>query len=197
MIVAASDRFHTAFDGVQSWHCFSAGAHYDPDNVAFGALVGVDEHHVAPGAGFDWHSHRAVTIVSWVVAGRLRHEDDGGPVRVTEPGQALVQRTGTGIRHAETNPSTADALQLIQLTFLADGPTEPAIDATAPPADLGVAGFDVWRNGAVTPPARWHLFVTAGRWQRGPDVLEPGDSVRGRGAVPVDGAGELLVCDLR
>ena len=26
--------------GVESWHCFSAGPHYDPANVAFGSLVG-------------------------------------------------------------------------------------------------------------------------------------------------------------
>jgi quercetin 2,3-dioxygenase len=197
VILPASARFHTAFDGVQSWHCFSTGAHYDPDNVAFGALVGVDEHHVAPGAGFDWHPHRAVTIVSWVVAGRLRHEDDGGRVRIIEPGQVLVQRTGSGIRHTETNASSADPLRLIQLTVLADGPTEPALETTAPPADLDVAGFDVWRSAALTPDTRWHLFVTAGSWNCGPDILQPGDSLRGSGPLPVDGSGELLVCDLR
>ena len=197
MILAASARFRTAFGGVQSWHCFSAGAHYDPDNVAFGALIGLDEHHVAPGAGFGWHPHRGVAIVSWVVEGRLRHEDDGGRVRFVEPGQALTQRAGSGIRHAETNASPAHPLRLIQLIFLAGGSAEASIASSAPPVDLGAARFDVWRTGATTPDARWHLFVTDGQWQLGPDTLQPGDSVRGSGPTEIDGTGELLVCELR
>ena len=38
----AGQRFHTSQPGIETWHSFSAGAHYDPDNVAFGPLVGVD-----------------------------------------------------------------------------------------------------------------------------------------------------------
>ena len=54
-IVRAGERYRSAHDGVESWHCFAAGANYDADNVALGALVGFDEHVVAPGGGFDWH----------------------------------------------------------------------------------------------------------------------------------------------
>ncbi|HEY2299085.1 MAG TPA: pirin family protein [Jatrophihabitans sp.] len=196
MILAAAARFRTEFDGVQTWHCFSTGAHYDPDNVAFGALIGVDEHLVAAGAGFGWHPHRGVAIVSWVVAGRLRHEDDAGQVRFVEPGRVFVQQTGSGIRHVETNASPTRPLRLIQLTFLADRAAEPAITTTEPSVDLGPARFDVWRAGATTPDSRWHLFVTAGSWQCGPESLGPGDSVRGSGRIAVDGTGELLVCEL-
>ena len=74
MIVRAADRFHVAHDGIETWHCFSAGAHYDPDNVAYGPMIGCDEHLVGPGAGFDWHPHRGVEIVSWVLSGVLRHQ---------------------------------------------------------------------------------------------------------------------------
>jgi quercetin 2,3-dioxygenase len=196
VILTAAERFRTEFDGVQTWHCFSAGAHYNPDNVAFGALIGLDEHHVVPGAGFGWHPHRGVTIVSWVVAGQLRHEDDRGQVRFVEPGQVFVQQTGAGIRHAEANASPAQPLRLIQLAFLADGPAQPSIATADPPVELGPARFDVWRTGATTPDSRWHLFVTAGSWRCGDDSLGPGDSARGSGPVEVDGTGELLVCAL-
>ena len=120
MIRRADDRFRSTHDGVETWHSFSAGAHYDPDNVAHGMLVGVDEHVVAPGAGFDWHGHRGVAIVSWVVSGRLRHEDDAGRVRRVGPGEVLVQRTGTGIRHCEVNASAREPLRMVQMT-LVDG----------------------------------------------------------------------------
>jgi quercetin 2,3-dioxygenase len=196
VILAAAARFRTEFEGVQTWHCFSAGPHYDPDNVAFGALIGLDEHLVGPGAGFGWHPHRGVAIVSWVVAGRLRHEDDAGRVRFVEPGDVFVQQTGSGIRHVETNASPTEPLRLIQLTFLADGAAEPTITTAEPPVALGPARFDMWRTGATAPDSRWHLFVAAGSWQCGSDSLRPGDSVRGSGHVEIDGTGELLVSEL-
>ncbi|WP_375483199.1 pirin family protein [uncultured Jatrophihabitans sp.] len=121
--------------GIVSKHTFSAGAHYDPDNVAFGPIVGLDEHTVDPGAGFDWHGHRGVHIVSWVLAGTLRHEDSNGVERFVRPGVLLVQSTGGGIRHRETNASDTEPLRFVQITLLGDGPT--SVGTTTPPATVG------------------------------------------------------------
>ena len=120
-------------DGVESWHCFASGPHYDQANLAFGALIGFDEHLVQPGSGFAWHGHRGVEIVSWVIAGTLHHEDSDGRVRIVEPGQALWQSTGSGIRHCEVNASASDSLRLVQMTLLGGG-AAPTVRLAAPPA---------------------------------------------------------------
>jgi hypothetical protein len=176
-VVRADERYRTAQAGIESWHCFSAGSHYDPGNVAFGALVGCDEHRVAPGAGFDWHAHRGVRIVSWVVAGALHHEDDSGVDRVVAAGELLGQDAAGGIRHRETNASTVEQLRFVQLTVVADAE----------------ADFEVWLGDGELPARPWHGFVAVGAWTVGGEVLRDGDSVRGEDAVAVTGDGELLV----
>lgn len=195
MILRAADRFHSTSDGIETWHCFSASGHYDPDNVAHGALVGVDEHVVAPGSGFDWHAHRGVDIVSWVVSGRMRHEDDSGRVRLVEPGQALLQRTGRGIRHCEANAYRRDPLRLVQMTLVSEA-VEQHVDAVSAPLAVDGSRFEVWHgDGAIDVP-RWFGYVTGGTWHVDGDDLGPGDSVRGAGRFDATGNGELLVWSL-
>ena len=202
VIVRAGGRFVSAQPGVRSWHTFSAGAHYDPARLRAGRLVGLDEHHVAPGAGFDWHAHRGVEILSWVLAGRLRHQSDGpDPVElVVRPGRLLRQQTGTGLRHRETNPG-AEPLRLLQFTVLG-GPDRPAV-ALGPVAAGPVAPLAVWRRGAPLP-AGAVVTVLAGSWAVGPrasgaEPLAPGDVAwdLGEAVAPelLSGSGELLVLD--
>ena len=100
-VVRTSERFAMSQPGIETRHCFSAGPYYHASRLGVGALLAVDEHVLAPGAVFGEHAHRGVDIVSWVVTGVLRHNDDV----LVRPGQVLVQRTGSGIRHTEGNGS--------------------------------------------------------------------------------------------
>ncbi len=134
-------RFHTMQSGIETWHALSAGAHYDPDHLSFGPVVGLDEHLVEPGAGFDWHAHRGVHIVSWVLEGTLRHEGSDGIERVVAPGELFVQSTGDGIRHRETNASDLEALRFVQVTILADGPVR--VWSASPPVTVAGVSIDV------------------------------------------------------
>ena len=65
----AADRFRTVGDGVQTWHSFSYGAHYDPDRIRFGPVMAINTEHVEPGQGYEVHDHADVEIVTWVLAG--------------------------------------------------------------------------------------------------------------------------------
>lgn len=190
----ASARFVSEHGGIVSRHCFSAGAHYDPDNTAFGPLIAVDEHIVAPGSGFTRHAHRGVVIVSWVLDGVLRHEDGGGRIELVGPGTVQVQSTGSGIVHAETNPG-AEPLRFIQTTLLADV-DDPAYLLAPPPVDVGPARFAVHTSGELHTSDRTHLYVARGSFVLGDETLAEGDSVRVDEAVTVSGAGELLICTM-
>jgi quercetin 2,3-dioxygenase len=193
-IVRADERYRSVQDGIETWHCFAASGHYDAENVSWGALIGCDEHIVAPGGGFDWHPHRGVDIVSWVLSGRLRHEDAQG-ARLVGPGQVLWQATGSGIRHRETNASAARALRVIQMTLLASD-AAPAVRLGEPPLSVGASRFDVWTSTCSIVAPRWHVLVGRGRWQLRNLALSEGDSVRGTDRLSVAGSGELLVWSL-
>jgi len=192
----ADQRSLTEYDGIRTLHSFSAGAHYDPDNVAFGALVGVDEHELAPGARFERHAHRGVTIISWVLDGTLAHH--GAESVLVPSGTALVQATGSGIEHVEANASDTEPLRFVQLTVTEDVPAA-GTRAGVPPIGTGAVLFDVLRDGSLIIEAeRAHLYVAAGQFAVQRNALYPGDSLRAsQEAITVEGSGELLVLVLR
>jgi hypothetical protein len=203
----ADARYVSEHPGIRSLHCFSTGAHYDADNTAFGALVGVDEHLLDPGAAFERHAHRRVAIVTWVISGVLRHEDSSGAVAIVEPGFVAVQVAGTGIEHVEANASRTEPVRFVQSTVLSDV-DEPSYRVGEPPIIVpGGALFDVHRSGPLLMEAsRVHLFVGSGEFLARQDALYPGDSMRMTYETPmlatqettkVEGTGELLVLLMR
>lgn len=197
IVHAAASRFQSSQPGITSWHDFSAGAHYDPDRVAFGPLVGVDEHLLDPGAAFAEHAHRGVEILSWVLDGRLRHEDDAAQVEVLGPGTVLHQRAGSGIRHTEANASDAEQLRFIQLTVLGDADIEPRCTLAKPPLLLaGIGVFAVLDGRTELEVRSAYLHVTRGTFNLTSAFLEPGDSVALGKAMSVHGNGELLALAL-
>jgi len=192
-LLPADDRFETVVDRIATCHLFSAGAHYDPERIAFGALTGLDEHVVEPGAGFDWHAHRGVEILSWVLDGTLRHEDDGGRVELVGPGTVLHQSTGSGVRHRETNASDTEQLRFVQLTVIGTTAT-PRCERAKPPLLVpGVGLFDVLAGKTELELSSALLYITRGSFNVTGMVLGPGDAVQLAKTLQVSGGGELLV----
>jgi redox-sensitive bicupin YhaK (pirin superfamily) len=111
----ANERFHTKIDWLDSWHSFSFGGHHDPSNTHHGLLIVHNDDTVAPGQGFLPHAHRDMEIVSWVLQGRLEHDDTLGNRDVISPGLAQRMSAGTGIRHSEFNASSDEPLHFVQM----------------------------------------------------------------------------------
>ncbi|MCL3817493.1 pirin family protein [Aeromicrobium wangtongii] len=189
----AAERFHTVGDGVQTWHSFSYGVHYDPEQIGFGPVMAINTEHIAPGGGYDTHRHADVEIVTWVLQGVLRHEDSTGQAGLVRPGTAQRLSAGTGVEHSERNASTDEPLVFVQMMLRSDhdGPPEyaqvdvdPAPGRLTPTVDVHAAGqlFAVWLDPGqqVTVPAahRSLVVVTSGTLNSVGVDLEAGDEVR-------------------
>jgi hypothetical protein len=74
---------------------------------------------IAPQAGFTWHPHRGLEIYTWMLEGRLYHEDTTGGKGVLEPGDLQRMFSGDYIEHQELNPFDEPA-RVIQIWFIAD-----------------------------------------------------------------------------
>lgn len=96
----AEHRFRTRADGIETWHSFSFGEHYDPDNVGVGALVAFNDERLPAGGGYDDHRHEDTEIVTWVLTGTLRHRSSVGD-GVLGPGQVQRLSAGSGVVHSE------------------------------------------------------------------------------------------------
>jgi len=169
----ATNRARIEQPGIVTWHSFSAGPHYDPNNISFGALIAHDEHLLAAAAGFPRHAHRGVDIVSWVLDGELRHNDQTIGV-----GTVLHQRTGDGIEHVEANARSDRSLRLVQMALLSSEltmpPSEERIDLRASrkhgvrlilqltDAALYFARVSPRLPARVPSTGRAHLFITRG-----------------------------------
>jgi len=216
----AADRFLTHAEGRTTWHSFSFGAHYDPRNVGFGALVAQNDEDLPPGTGYPDHPHRDVEIVTVVLEGALRHTDSTGHTGVLVPGEISRTSAGAGVVHAEvTEPGVHT--RFVQAWLRPDepgGPTsyaatqvgrpEGLTEVVGPAGALGIgsSGSRMYLGhpgpGPVTLPDAplLHVFVPDATVTLGDRQLGPGDAARlvdqGGRTLTVETPGLVLVWSL-
>ncbi len=74
---------------------------------------------IAPHNGFTWHPHRGLEIYTWVLEGKLYHEDTTGGKGEIGAGELQRMFSGDWIEHQELNPFDTPA-RVIQIWFAAD-----------------------------------------------------------------------------
>jgi redox-sensitive bicupin YhaK (pirin superfamily) len=216
-------RFVTRAEGRTTHHSFSFGAHYDPANTGFAALVAHNDERLPPGTGYDEHRHEDLEIVTWVLSGALRHTSGVGS-GVIGPGQVQRLSAGSGVVHSEVSDSTPSSVELVETRFLQAwlrpdrsgtspdyrsasvelGPDWVAVAGAAGAVPLGVAGATLLvaqppsGHRLVLPSApRLHVFVASGAVMLGERRLEPGDAARlvdeGGRGITAEVEGQVLV----
>ena len=152
----ASDRLHTRIGWLDSWHTFSFGEHYDPENMGFRALRVINDDTVSPGRGFGAHSHRDMEILSYVLSGGLAHQDSTGGGGVIRPGDVQRMSAGTGVVHSEANASDREPVHFLQIWIipgqqgLAPGYEQKAFPAEDRSGKLRLLASTDGREGSVT-----------------------------------------------
>jgi quercetin 2,3-dioxygenase len=189
----SGDRFVTKTRDITTLHSFSYGSHYDPDNIAFGPIIAINEESVDPAAGYDAHHHADVEIVTWVLDGALAHEDTTGHRGTIEPGTAQRLSAGTGVQHAERNASHTEPLRFIQMMLASEHVEEPdyasvdvdvrpgVLTPTVPvhaPAELFVVHLEGGQTVTVPAAPRSLVHVTRGSIDVAGETLEAGDQAR-------------------
>ena len=211
----AADRPATRISWLDSKHSFSFGGHYEPDNTHHGLLLVNNDDRVAPGSGFETHPHRDMEIVTWVMQGSLAHQDSTGNNGVIYPGLAQRMSAGRGILHSEKNDSWtltggethSEPVHFVQMWVV---PDESGRDPGYQQLEID---DELLRGGLITiasgmPEHRDQSAITIGnkyaalhgaRLQAGESVQLPQAPYLHlfvpRGAVSLEGAGELLEGD--
>ena len=211
----AGDRASTRIDWLDSKHSFSFGDHYDPGNTHHGLLLVNNDDIVKPGTGFETHPHRDMEIGTWVLRGSLVHQDSTGHSGVIYPGLAQRMSAGRGILHSEKNDSWtltgeqshSEPVHFVQMWVVPDesgitpGYQQLEIDDELLRGDLVTIASGMPEHSDATAISIRNRYAALHGAR-----LEPGQSVElpdapylhlfvPRGAVTLEGAGELLEGD--
>ncbi len=111
----SSERGHFNHGWLNTFHTFSFADYHDPAHTHFRTLRVVNEDTIAPGRGFGMHSHRDMEIVTYILAGSLKHEDSMGNSGIIQAGDVQRMTAGTGIVHSEFNDSDSKSVHLLQI----------------------------------------------------------------------------------
>lgn len=114
----SEDRGRTRLDWLDSRHSFSFADYHDPRFMRFRSLRVINEDWIKGGGGFGWHGHRDMEILTYIVAGRLRHQDSMGTGSVIEPDDVQIMSAGTGIMHSEFNDLADRETHLLQIWMM-------------------------------------------------------------------------------
>ena len=200
----SDERFHTRIGWLDSRHSFSFGHHYDPDNTHHGLLLVSNDDIVRAASGFSTHAHRDMEIVTWVLSGRLEHEDSAGHHGELYPGLAQRMSAGTGIRHSEMNPSPTEDVRFIQMWVPPDTESvEPGYEQLDVNAQLDAGGLVTVASGRKDDGAifihQQNASLHVGRLAAGESVSVP-DAIHAHvfvavGSAELEGSGPLATGD--
>lgn len=111
-------RYSVDLGWLRSHLSFSFGEYFDENNTGFGVMRVCNDDEVVGGKGFGPHPHSDMEIVTVVLRGAIKHEDNLGNVEVTSAGEVQRMSAGSGMIHAEYNASETDDLNFLQLWFM-------------------------------------------------------------------------------
>mmetsp|Transcript_4033 Transcript_4033/g.6404 ORF Transcript_4033/g.6404 Transcript_4033/m.6404 type:complete len:281 (-) Transcript_4033:130-972(-) len=98
-----SNKAWTNKNWLKSRFHFSFAEYYNPSNTNFGVLRVMNDDLVQPERGFGAHPHRNAEIVTYVVDGKLTHQDSMGTKESLGRGSIQFMTAGKGVVHSEHN----------------------------------------------------------------------------------------------
>ena len=113
------DIYHDNYGWLDTYHHFSFGNYYDPQNMNFGDIRVINDDVVKASEGFEMHPHKDMEIITYVIKGELTHGDSLDNKKTIGKGWIQYISAGTGIYHQEHNYGKKD-LRFLQIWIVPD-----------------------------------------------------------------------------
>jgi redox-sensitive bicupin YhaK (pirin superfamily) len=162
----SGERGLADFGWLHSQHTFSFGHYYDRRHMHIGPLRVINEDRVAPGRGFDPHSHQSMEIISYVLDGALEHKDSMGNGSVLRYGDVQRMSAASGVTHSEYNHSKTEPVHFLQIWVIPSeeggtpGYEEKHFDSESKRGRLRLIASNDGRHGSVSLRQDASIFAT-------------------------------------
>ncbi len=169
----ANERGHAEHGWLDTYHSFSFADYYDPKWMGYRSLRVINDDLVMPRMGFGKHPHRDMEIITYILSGSLAHQDSMGNGRTISTGEFQYMAAGAGVQHSEQNPSSNEAVHLLQVWIMPDenGVKPSYAEKSMKDAATGALHLITSKNGRDGSMA---IHQDADLWLA---KLEPGQSV--------------------
>jgi quercetin 2,3-dioxygenase len=111
----------------QDWmHMYQSFNYFDYDfidDMGFGHLRVIDDFEVGHLIGTPVHPHKDMEILSILLEGQIFHQDTLGNSGLLKAGDYQLMSAGSGLKHAETNPSQFDKARGLQIWISSNNKT--------------------------------------------------------------------------
>jgi len=111
----SESRGKIKMDWLEGRYSFSFYMYHDPDWESFRTIRVINEDVIQAGKGFDFHPHRNMEIVSYIISGALEHKDNMGNSARIYPGEIQKMSAGKGVIHSEYNPLPDEETHMLQI----------------------------------------------------------------------------------
>ncbi len=99
-------------------HTFSFASYHNRQQMHFQALRVINEDIIQTDRGFGQHAHDNMEIITYIIAGELKHQDSMGNSSIIRAGDLQRMSAGAGLEHSEFNPSPSTAVHLLQIWIM-------------------------------------------------------------------------------
>ncbi len=140
-------RGRTQIGWLDGYHSFSFGRYMDPDRMGFRSLRVINDDKIKASRGFGMHPHHEMEILTWVLEGKIKHEDSTGQRGEIVPGDLQLMSAGRGIRHSELNGLDDATTHLLQIWI------EPSVAGVEP-------GYQQTSFDAAGRADKWQLLAS-------------------------------------
>ncbi|MDH5465038.1 MAG: pirin family protein [Thiovulaceae bacterium] len=96
----------------QSFHYFD---YDDREEMGYGVLRVLDDATIGTMDGTPIHPHKNMEILTIMLEGEIYHQDNLGNKGLLKAGEIQLMSAGSGLKHAETNPSRFDKAKALQI----------------------------------------------------------------------------------
>jgi redox-sensitive bicupin YhaK (pirin superfamily) len=150
----STERGHASHGWLDTYHTFSFADYHDPKWMGYRSLRVINDDLVLPRNGFGMHPHRDMEIITYILSGSLAHQDSMGNGRVISAGEVQYMSAGTGVMHSEQNPSSTEAVHLLQIWIMPDEKGVPPRYAEksmkdVAPGELSLVTSKTGRDGSI------------------------------------------------